>query len=391
ARYDDHSSNGSRGAVPSRGELIFHRFDRPTTSNFGMRARCRGAYGAAPWEPGHLTEKLRVAVIGAGWAGTQRAAAVVAHPRTELALVVDVDEDAGRKLAARYDAPSAVDWTKALSETELDALVVATPHAQLAEVAVASLEAGHHVLVEAPMGRNISEAVAISAAAGKAERVLKLGFNHRYHPALTRAHAYFSEGVIGPIINLRVRYGNGQRPGELSRWREDRELVGGGQLTAHGIHVLDLVHWFVGPPKEVFSFLQTASWPIKPLEDSAFALLRFESGAVASLHTAWTQWSDLFSFEVFGSQGSISVDGLGHRYGHERLVVARRRTDGGAPYTETTQFDDEDISWSAEWAEFVAAVEDDEPYMGSPQEGIMVMNMLDGLYRSAEAGQLITM
>ncbi|MEO1336855.1 MAG: Gfo/Idh/MocA family oxidoreductase, partial [Myxococcota bacterium] len=271
-----------------------------------------------------------------------------------------------------------------------DALVVATPHAQLAEVATAALEAGRHVLVEAPMGRNVSEAVAMSAAADKSDRVLKLGFNHRYHPALTRAHAYFSEGVIGEIINLRIRYGHGQRPGALSEWREDRDLAGGGQLTDHGVHVIDLVHWFAGMPKEVFSLLQTAAWPIKPLEDSAFALMRFDSGAVASLHTAWTQWADLFSFEVFGTQGSLTVEGLGQRYGQERLVVARRRTDGGPPYMETTIFDDEDISWFAEWAEFVAAVEDNAPYMGASQDGVMVMNILDGLYRSAEAGQLIS-
>ena len=332
---------------------------------------------------------LRVAVIGAGRTGSRRAASAANHPRSELAVVVDPDENAGRRLAGRHGCLFATDSMKALDSDDIHVVVVATPNAHLAEVAIAALKSGRHVLVEGPMGRNVTEAVAMAGAASSSNRVLKVGFNHRYHPALTRAHAFFSEGVIGPIINLRVRYGQGTRPGRISDWRENRELAGGGQLMHHGVHVLDLVHWFAGEPKELLAFLQTAVWPIKPLEDSAFALLRFESGIVANVHTAWTQWTDLFSFEVFGTQGSITVDGLGDTFGQERLVVARRKADGGSPYTETTTFDDEDISWDAEWAEFIAAIDEGRPYMGTPHDGVTVMNILDGLYRSAEANQLI--
>ena len=335
-------------------------------------------------------DRLRVAVVGAGWAGTQRAATAGGHPRTQVSLVVDPDQDAAKRLAEQYNVDFRTD-TAPVTSAEADLVVVATPHAHLAEVTIAALEGGCHVLVEKPMGRSVSEAVTMAASAANAARILKVGSNHRYHPALTRAHAYFSEGVIGAIVNIRARYGHGGRPGGSSEWRESREISGGGQLTDHGLHVLDLVHWFAGEPKEVFSFMQTAVWPIAPLEDSAFALMRFESGVVASVHTAWTQWTDLFSFEVFGTQGSLTVEGLGGRYGKETLTVARRKVDGGRPYTETTVFDDEDISWAAEWSEFVDAVEDGRPYMGSAQDGLTVMNMLDAVYRSAEAGAAINL
>ena len=148
---------------------------------------------------------------------------------------------------------------------------------------------------------------------------------------------------------------------------------------------------WAGEPKEVFSFLQTAVWPIKPLEDNAFALLRFENQVVASMHTAWTQWEEAFSFEVFGTQGALTIDGLGARYGQHRLSVARRRTGGGRPYVETTFFDDEDVSWAAEWDEFVSSIEDGRPYLGSPHDGVTVMNVLDALYRSAESGHMISL
>ena len=338
-----------------------------------------------------MSSKLRVAIVGAGWTGTQRAATVADHPRTEVALVVDTDADAAQRLADSYGASSTTEAAQVLEGDAVDIVVIATPNAYLAELTLAALRAGRHVLVEEPMARNATEAKSMADAVSDEGRVLKVGFNHRYHPALTRAQAYFSEGVIGNIINIRARYGHGVRPGRVGEWREQSEVAGGGQLTDHGVHVLDLIHWFAGPPKDVFAFLQTAVWPVKPLEDSAFALLRFESGIVASMHTAWTQWTDLFSFEVFGTQGSISVEGLGGRYGQQTLTVARRKADDSRPYTETTVFDDEDLSWAAEWAEFVGAVEDGRPYMGSPQDGVIVMNILDGLYRSAESGKVVTL
>lgn len=337
------------------------------------------------------SDDIRVGLIGSGWAAGHRAAAVVEHPRTHLVVVADSDEAAGRQLAEGCRASFVVDWNQMLGEFDVDVVVVATPNGQLAEVTIGALKAGRHVLVEGPMGRNVSEAVAMAGAATSAERLLKVGFNHRYHPALTRAHAYFSEGVIGPVISLRARYGQGARPGLSAPWRENRELAGGGQLTDHGMHVIDLLHWFGGEPKEVFTLLQTAVWPVKPLEDNAFALLRFESGAVATMHTSWTQWTDLFSFEIFGPQGSIAVEGLGGSYGPEKLTVARRRADGSRPYTEETVFDDEDISWSAEWAELVMALDEGRPYMGSAHDGVTAMNILDGLYRSAESGALVTL
>ncbi len=334
-----------------------------------------------------------MAVIGAGAVGTHRAAAAVRHPRSELVWVVDPDEGAAQRLADQHGVPFAREWSPLFLEATIDVAVVCTPHVSLAEASIAALKAGRHVLVEAPMGRNVSEAVAMSEAATAVGCVLKIGLHHRYYPGLTRAHAYYSEGVIGEIIHIRARYGHGVRPASVGHgaewWREDRELVAGGQLTDHGLHVVDLVHWFAGEPKEAIAFLQTAAWPIKPLEDSAFAMLRFERGAVAILHTSWTEWAEHFEFEVTGTQGSLRVEGLGTRYGQHRLTVARRRTLGDRPYTETTVFDDDDLSWDAEWAEFVAAVEDGLPFHGSPYEGVTVMNILDGLYRSAEANAVV--
>lgn len=329
--------------------------------------------------------KLRVAVIGCGLIGSRRAQDVARHPRTQLTLVADVDAERRERLAKACGCKPAEDWKSAVDDPSVDAVIVSTPNGYTAEIAIAALNAGKHVLVEKPPGRNLMEARRLADAAKEADRVLKIGFNHRYHPALTRAHELFSTGRIGLIINVRARYGHGGRPGYEKEWRGNPDMAGGGQLTDQGVHIADLVHWFIGLPSEAFALLQTAVWPIQPLEDNAFGLFRYASGAVASLHTSWTQWKNLFSFEIFGTKGFVAIEGLGGSYGPEKLITAIRNPGGGVPVMSEEVFDGPDLSWNLEWAEFVRAVEEGCPYLGTSEDGVAAMTMIDALYRSARA------
>jgi predicted dehydrogenase len=162
-------------------------------------------------------------------------------------------------------------------------------------------------------------------------------------------------------------------------------MAGGGELTDQGVHVLDLINWFAGLPTSVCAMTQTALWPIAPLEDNAFALLRLDGGAIATFHTSWTQWKNLFSFEVFGERGTLVVEGLGGSYGPEKLEVHERASEGGAPLVRIEEFSGPDDSWRDEWSEFVAAIGHGTPYSGGPADGLAVMATLRALYASAES------
>lgn len=290
--------------------------------------------------------------------------------------------DAARELAQNVGAEVARSWADLLNRSDVDCVVVSTPNAFLAEITIAGLQAGKHVLVEKPMGRNLSEARRMFEAACAANRVLKIGFNHRYHPAVAEAHRRVQDGEIGPLINIRCRYGHGGRPGYENEWRGSRELAGGGELTDQGVHVIDLIHWFAGEPDTAFAWLQTAVWPLGDLEDNGFGLFRFNTGLVATFHTSWTQWKNLFSFEVFGTKGALIVDGLGRSYGTERLTVFHRKSQGGTPDIEELVFPGEDMSWEQEWEDFLDAVSLGREPLGTPTDGMVAMKMLDALYRS---------
>ncbi len=335
-----------------------------------------------------MSRILRTAVVGGGLIGRRRALAAGADPRSRCVAVADVNEAAARDLAAALGSGVAAyrDWREVVGRSDVDAVVVATPNGFLAEVTVAALEAGKHVLVEKPMGRNVEEAEQMRTAGRSAGRQLKVGFNHRYHPAIAEAKRRVDAGEIGPVVNLRCRYGHGGRPGLEREWRASREQAGGGELIDQGVHVVDLIHWFVGVPAWAFAYLQTAVWPLGDLEDNAFCLLRWRSGVTASLHASMTQWKNLFSLEVFGRDGAVAVEGLGRSYGPETLAVYWRRPEGGVPLSASTAYEGEDPSWRLEWEDFLGAVLEGRPMLGGADDGVAAMRMLKALYASAASG-----
>jgi predicted dehydrogenase len=276
---------------------------------------------------------------------------------------------------------------RALDDPASDIVVVATPNAYLVPIALAALDRGKHVLIEKPPGRNLEEARQLAQASARTERcVVKIGFNHRYHPAIMRAQELYQNGVIGPIINIRGRYGHGGRLGYEHEWRSNPRLAGGGELTDQGIHLVDLLNWLAGMPQSAYCLMQTAVWPIAPIEDNAFALLKYPNGVIASFHSSWTQWSNLFSLEIFGENGSLSVEGLTGNYGDPRLQIVIRKSAGGAPDVHEERFDSADESWAAEWCEFISAIVDGRHYSGTPAEGLAAMTVADALYRSVKSG-----
>ncbi len=169
-----------------------------------------------------------------------------------------------------------------------EAVVVATFNKDLLPVTLAALKSGKHVLCEKPLGCNAREAEEMVVAARKADRVLKVGFNHRHHPALQQAHELAKSGKIGRLTSIRAAYGHGGRPGYDQEWRGNPELAVGGELLDQGVHIIDLCRWFLGDFVQVSGMLGTWFWQVAPLEDNGFALLQTAEGQIATVHTSWT-------------------------------------------------------------------------------------------------------
>lgn len=325
---------------------------------------------------------LRVGIIGAGRIGARRAREAYRHSGCQLVAVADPDPARAHLLAQTCACRSSADAGAIAAASDIDAVVVATPHYLLAPLTLSALESRKHVLCEKPLAMTPEEARGLVRAAERSGVVLKTGFNLRHHPAIWNAHLKLQDGAIGKPLWIRCRYGHGGRPGYEREWRADPVQSGGGELLDQGIHVLDLFRWFLGEFCEVTAVLTHSFWPV-PVDDNAFCLLRTAAGQVASLHASWTQWRNLFSFEIHGDQGYLLIDGLGGNYGPERLTLGRRNPDFSPPHEGHIQFASEDSSWSREWQEFVSAIEEQRRPLADGEDGWQALRLAHAAYESS--------
>jgi len=296
------------------------------------------------------SERVRVGIIGCGLIGNKRAKAL--GPARLIACADVVLERAQALAAGNPDVFVSSNWREVVGRDDVDLIIVATTNDQLAPVSLAALKAGKHVLVEKPAARELSEIESLIEAARDTGLQVRVGFNHRYHRALRKARELVDSQLLGEIMFVRGRYGHGGRIGYDKEWRAVPELSGGGELIDQGVHLIDLARWFVGDFSDVSGFAHTYFWQM-PVEDNGFMLLKTAHQQVAFLHVSCTEWKNLFSFELYGRNGKLHVEGLGGSYGVERLAYYKMLPSMGPPETTIWEFPMADTSWELEFAEFL--------------------------------------
>ena len=335
---------------------------------------------AGPLATGAASRAPQVALVGCGLIGRKRAQAL---GPARLVACADLDRARADALAATvHGATASDDWRATVARPDVDLVVVSTVNNALAPVTLAAIAAGKHVLVEKPAALTAGELDTVIDAANAAGVCVRVGFNHRYHPALRKARELFDAGALGPMMFVRARYGHGGRPGYEKEWRADPAVAGGGELIDQGVHVIDLARWFLGDFTRVDGFAHTYFWPM-PVDDNAFLLLRTAGGQAASLHVSCTEWKNLFSFEIYGAHAKLHVEGLGGSYGVERLSVYRMTPEMGPPETTIWEYPGADRSWDVEFAEFL----DDIRLKRQPSAGLAdaraALRIVETIYRAA--------
>jgi predicted dehydrogenase len=309
-----------------------------------------------------VSDALRVGLIGCGVVGRKRAAALGSD---RLVGCLDVAEASAASLAAELGA-APVPTLDDLLRLECDVVIVATTHDHLAENACRALEAGAHVLVEKPGGVSLADIERVQAAAECADRLVKVGFNHRFHPGTRRAVEEALSGAHGDVMFLRARYGHGGRIGYEDEWRADKRVSGGGELVDQGMHLLDLSHWLLGPLPLHSALLRTQYWTTD-VEDNAVIVLGADerrSDAWSVFHVSWTEWKNMFALEIYCRTAKLEVTGLADSYGPQRLTLYRMKPELGPPDVETFDYEAGDTSWDSEWAHFAASLREGGALLG---------------------------
>jgi predicted dehydrogenase len=327
---------------------------------------------------------VTVGVVGWGVIGATPAAALASQD--SLIACFDLNRAAAESLASRHGCRTCASAQELFSLAP-EVVIVATVHDQLAALTELALMSGAHVLVEKPAGMSTAQIDRLLECRDAAARLVKVGFNHRFHPGIARACEEVHSGRHGELMYLRARYGHGGRPGYDREWRAQPARSGGGDLIDQGMHLLDLSNWLAGPLPLHSAMLRTHFWDAD-VEDNAALLLgesRSRTDPWAMLHVSWTEWKNLFSLEIYCLTAKLQVDGLVGSYGPQRLRIYRMSPQLGPPALEQVDYPDDDPSWIAEWEHFAAAVAaaDGRALLGDLQSARDALGQVEAAYASS--------
>ena len=249
-------------------------------------------------------------IVGTGMVAEFHHTAILANQAHGARLVAMCSRDPKKSTAEKFDAPC-LNWDDFVNHPKIDVVCVCTPSGLHADQAVEAAQAGKHALVEKPLALSMADADRMIEAFDRAGRLLAVALQRRAEPLFQQIGQAIHGGDLGRLtLGLATMpYWRGQAYFDSDQWRGTWALDGGGVLMNQGIHILDLLVWYMGDPVHVKSFAATLQRDIE-VEDTVAAALRFASGSMATV-TATTTASPGFPhrLEIYGTQGGIQVQG----------------------------------------------------------------------------------
>ncbi len=153
-------------------------------------------------------------------------------------------------------------------------------------------------------------------------------------------------------------------------------------MIDQGVHLIDLARWFLGDFPEVGGYAHTYFWDM-PVDDNAFLLLKTAKKQVAFLHASCTEWKNTFSFELYGRNGKLQIEGLGGSYGPERLSYYKMLPQMGPPETTVWEFPTADDSWETETAEFLEDIRLQRRPAAGLSDAVAALEIVEKIYRGS--------
>ncbi len=256
-----------------------------------------------------MSRRVQYALIGAGAAVRRMHDPAIADTDCDVIAVCDHREERARKAADHFDCPWYTDYQQLLDQVRPEAVVVMAQHKVHAEIAIAALNAGAHVLCEKPMALQVSDADAMNQAAAKAGRLLAINYQQRTRPEIVAAKRIIDSGQLGRIqhIDVKTTWTRAAAYYQANEWRGSWNGEGGALLMNQTPHDMDLICWLVGMPARVHAWAPTIFHDISPA-DTVQAMMQWPGGAMGVFHASTAEGGKINRFEVIGTGGVIRVD-----------------------------------------------------------------------------------
>jgi len=356
--------------------------------------------------------KVRVGIIGCGGiANGKHLPSLSKLQQVDIVAFCDIVEERAAKAAAEYGTPDArvyTDYRRLLEDASIDVIHVCTPNDSHAEISIAALESGKHVMCEKPMAKTTAEARAMVEAANRTGKKLSIAYQNRFRDDSLYLKQLCDEGGLGEIYYAKA---HALRRRAVPTWGVflDEEKQGGGPLIDIGTHALDLTLWMMNnyKPKTVLGAVYhklgqrenaaNAFGPWDPkkftVEDSAFGFITMEDGASIMLEASWalnTLNVGEAKTTLHGTEAGADMwDGLrinGERF--SKLYVNKIETDmSGVAFFDGKR----ETEGEREARMWIESIVNDRSPLVLPEQALVVTQILEAIYESARTGKAVTL
>ena len=326
---------------------------------------------------------VRVAMVGLGWWGRKMVAVLQGAPEIALLRAVEPDTDAAFDFAAEHGLRLDAELDAALADPEVEAVILATPHALHEEQIARAVAAGKHVFCEKPLAMTREGAARAVASCEAAGLVLGMGHERRWEPPVAEAIAMADDGRLGRVHQIEANFSHDKFLAlDPSNWRLGAEQAPAGGMTATGIHLLDLSVRLLGPAESVLCHCETLSSEL-PQGDTVAAYARFRGGGTSYVSASLAN-PFLSRVTVIGSTGWIDIRDKAHVEAPEGWVVTRALGSGPIETHEVPPAEPVRDNLVA----FARAVRGGDPYPITGAQMIDTIALLEAVFRSARTRAL---
>jgi predicted dehydrogenase len=314
--------------------------------------------------------RLNLALIGCGRIAQSHLEAIAQNPECNLLSVVDMHEEPAQNVAVKFGCRAFTDYRQVLSDGRPDAVIICTPPATHAEMALFFLDHGVHVLCEKPLAVRAEDAARMAKKAEGKGLVLMMASKFRYVDDMIAAKRLIASGLLGEVILFENVFSG--KVDMSRRWNSQRELSGGGVLIDNGCHSVDVARYLLGPIVEVQAIEGMRVQPID-VEDTVLICFRTVSDVMGTVDLSWSIHKERESFiDIYGTKGVMHIGWKSSKY---KLYENSAWVQFGAGYDKLRAF-------AGQLKNFAGTIKRKETPVIGPQDGLQSVKVIEAAYKS---------
>ncbi|WP_284637735.1 Gfo/Idh/MocA family protein [Paenibacillus silviterrae] len=331
---------------------------------------------------------VRIALIGCGFIAEKHVRAISEiGAEAKLVALCDIDQERLNSFRDRIGMSNNpclalyTNFDECLRSNDIDLVVIASSTDTHAQLSLAALRSGHHVLVEKPLALSISDARKVAEEAERSGKILAVSLQTRYLPQLQAMKKCVDEGRFGKMVHavVSMRWNRNLQYYHSSPWRNSWPK-GGGLFINQCIHYIDLLQWLLGRVTSVYAAASTIGQPLQ-VENMGTAILHFENGATGLIEASSIVYprSLLTSISLFGDKGTVSLEGDRLSQFSQWIFEADKDKENHIPHTA-------EISYTPLYKDLIHAIQSNTSPLVSVKSSLHSLEVVLAIYKSIKEG-----